>query len=461
MKAWEKFLERQEKSLGKKIVDQWLRPLQVLRYDACNLYLNASDPFHAEWFEEHIRKVVEQELFNNNNKRIKVHLLVNHLEPHGPVKKKSISKNEEPAIELKMDELDPSMTFDSFISTQNNLLPLKLLTKISNYDTVSKKIIPVEKELPGFNPIYLYGAEGTGKTHLLHATAHALKDQGLRVRYVRSSTFTEHVVNSIRAQQMPEFREIYRNIDVLIIDKVEHFARKNATQEELFHTFNTLHLEGKQIILSGNCPPLELKQIEPRLVSRFEWGIVLPLEPLDEESLHDLLIRKTKLAGITLPSKTESFLVSSFHGNTSSIVRAIEAISLRSHMQSKKPSASATLNVPQVKELLKDLLKEEERSSIKPEEIVEAVAEYFEMETDDIFSKAQARAVSFPRHIAMYLCKDKLKMPYTHIGRFFSRDHSTIMTNIAQIQKLLNECDPEVENVIHSVTKKINQRILV
>ncbi|MEX2304978.1 MAG: helix-turn-helix domain-containing protein, partial [Waddliaceae bacterium] len=230
-----------------------------------------------------------------------------------------------------------------------------------------------------------------------------------------------------------------------------------ATQEELFHTFNTLHLEGKQIILSGNCPPLELKQIEPRLISRFEWGIVLPLEPLDEESLHHLLLRKTKQVGIELPSKTENFLVSSFHGNASSIVRAIDAISLRSHMQSQKAKASATLNVPQVKELLKDLLKEEERSSIKPEQIVDAVAAFFEIESQEIFSKSQARAVSFPRHIAMYLCKDKLKMPYTHIGRFFSRDHSTIMTNIAQIQKSLDDCDPELENIIHAVTKIINQ----
>jgi chromosomal replication initiator protein len=265
MRAWDEFLAQQEKELGSEIVEKWLRPLKVVRFDACNLYLEAGDSFKALWFEEHLRHKVQNKLFNNNHKQIKVHIQVNSQVNPEVKKKKKETVSIQQSFSLKFDEIDENANFDSYLTFQGNLLAHKLLA-----EACAKKN---ENSLT-FNPIYLFGRSGTGKTHLMMSAASALRTLGLRALYVRADTFTEHVVNAIRAAEMQMFRKAYRNVDALLIDDIEIFSRKSATQEELFHTFNTLHVEGKQIILSAKCPPNELKLIEPRLVSRFEWGIV-------------------------------------------------------------------------------------------------------------------------------------------------------------------------------------------
>ncbi|MFQ5729397.1 MAG: DnaA ATPase domain-containing protein, partial [Waddliaceae bacterium] len=197
MLAWENFLKEQEKELGAETVDRWLRTLKVLRYDACNLYLEAKDAFQVIWFEEHIRKKATSSLVNNNNKRIKVNIQVPS-KPQAPQVKNVENSNKNASqgsdFTITFDEPDPFCTFENFVPSDSNLLAYKLLCKITNYDPISGKIIPSEKELAAFNPIYLFGGEGSGKTHLLTATAHALTSRELRVMHIRAETFTEHVV---------------------------------------------------------------------------------------------------------------------------------------------------------------------------------------------------------------------------------------------------------------------------
>ncbi|PJD95366.1 MAG: chromosomal replication initiation protein [Parachlamydia sp.] len=460
MRAWDEFLILQEAEIGIETVHKWLRSLKVLRYDACNLYLQAKDYFQVMWFEEHMRQKACAKLFNNNNKRIKIHISTNSTDkskhPKGKGKEKEAQENLSPKFSLTFDQVDPNCTLDQFVISEGNLLAHKLLCKITGFDAVSKTFIPQTSDLAAFNPIYLYGKEGTGKTHLLMATADALRKQGLMAIYSKAETFTEHVVSAIRSGEMSVFRQAYRNIDVLLIDDVHVFSRKGATQEELFHTFNTLHLSGKQILLSSHCLPSDLQLIEPRLVSRFEWGIVLPLEPLNSTEKQEMLSRKAQAFNYPLNPKIAQFLLETFTSSTKALTRALEALILRSHLNQKSGKfAYPTPTLPQVKQYLLDLIAEEERTVLTPQKIVQAVAEFYGIRSEDILGKAQSRECALPRQIAMFLCRNQLKIPYMKIGDLFSRDHSTVMSSVKLIHKGIDEDKTDLSGSVSAILKKL------
>ncbi|MGA8164688.1 MAG: DnaA/Hda family protein [Waddliaceae bacterium] len=459
MQAWENFLKKQENELGAETVDKWLRSLKIIRFDACNLYLEAKDFFHVMWFEEHIRKKVLKSLVNNNKHQIKVHLTT-HENGSSPSKKKVYKQKTSLSFPVSFpiifDELDPHCTLENTIASENQLLAYKLLCKITNYDPISATIIPVENHLAAFNPIFLFGDEGTGKSHLLMAATHALRSCGFNVIYARAETFTKHVVSAIRGGEMSTFRQTYRNTDVLLIDDVQFFSRKSATQEELFHTFNALHLSGKQMIFSADCAPGELLYIEPRLVSRFEWGIVLPLSPLSQEEIGKLLEKKIEAMNIQLHPTIQEFLLSTFL-TSRSLTQAIEALALRHYLkQQQENSPSSPLTLQTAKELLMDMIKKEKDTTLTSEKIIDTVSDYFGVSSGDIVGKKQTRNFTLPRYISMYLCREKLKASYTSLGKLFFRNHSTIMTGIKQIKEGIENNDKEITGPFCSIEKKLN-----
>jgi chromosomal replication initiator protein len=455
MQAWKTFIDQQEEQLGKETVDKWLRSLKVTHFDACNLYLEADNSFQALWFEEHIRPKILK-LHNNNKRPIKVHLALDHAAAPKP-KNRPSKKNQlppaKPAFTLAFDSLDPQNRFDNFVLSEGSQFSFKLLSQICGYKTENA---PAERF--SFNPIYLYGHAGTGKTHLLMAAAAAFREQGSQVAYVHAQTFTDHLVSAIRAAEMSAFRQTYRTSDVLVIDDVHVLSRKGATQEEFFHTFNTLHLSGKQIILSANVAPKELQQIEPRLVSRFEWGIVLPLESPSKETCEQILKKKAEALQFPLHPKVGQFLLEAFP-SPHSLSKAFNALVLRSHLkQNTPPSAkngSLQLTVVSAKQLLTDLLKEEERSALTPERVVKNVAEFFGIRPDDILGTSQTRDCVLPRQISMHFCRYALKMAYAKIGALFSKDHSTVMSSVKLIQKALEAEDKEVQHACSSISKAL------
>ncbi len=419
MKQWDEFLRRQTEELGSDVADKWLHSLKVVNFDACNLYLEGKDLFHLEWFEEHIRKKLP-DLKNENQKLIKVHLRV-----HG-VEKKRRTQEEILEFQLEFETLDPYAKLENYIPAKSNEIPF----------TYIKELGPTV-----YNPLYLYGKSGTGKTHLLMGIAHKFRELGKKVIYVNAQVFTNHLVKAIRMGMMQNFRNSYRCADLLIIDDVHLFANRNATQEEIFHTFNYLHGEKKQIILSANCAPQLLSEIEPRLVSRFEWGITLHLEK--QENLKEVLLKKAELLGFPLTEELTYFLLENFH-SIKSQQKALMTLILGSHLQKTTHPTK----------LLKENLEEEIKNKLTSEKIVQQAAIYYGIRPADILGKSQSQECSLPRQITMYLCRKELSLPYQKIGKLFSRDHSTVMTSIKQIIKKIEAGDSEIIGSVETILKE-------
>jgi len=411
MREWDQFLSLIEKELGILVVNQWLRPLTVVHFDAGNLYLSAQDPMQTAWFEEHIRPRLKKGFFNENGRPIKV-----HLEPLTG-KKKEIAAQ---PIVFSPDPVDPACTFSTFITSSGNLLAYKLM------------------EAPPYNPLFIFGPKGSGKTHLLMGAAQEFAKEKKRVFYAHANTFTNHVVQAIRLGHMPEFRSIYRNIDVLLIDNIEMLGNRDATQEEFFHTFNTLHTLGKQIILASAVPPSKLTDIESRLISRFEWGIAVGMERVETRQI---LAAKAKIWKIPLSEKMEDFLLSKFPSDP---IMALQALTLR--LQGNAPPT-----VEAASTILKDLLQRESDKAVTPEKVVKTLSEHFGVKSEDLVGKSQMREFALPRQIAMYLCREALKMPFKTIGKFFGRDHSTVMSSVKQIQKEIDAKNPDILQAVDAL----------
>lgn len=474
MQAWSDFLQSLEDQLGAKTVQRWLHPLKVMRFDACNLYLEAKDSFHALWFEEHIRDKVSRELVNHSGKPIKVHLSVaeskgkeqkNDKKDKGGKELPSAGKAAMPKgpgpFSLGFEALHPHATLEHFAPTSATLLPFKLLCHTAGCNPATGQYdIAAAPELGAFNPIYVYGPKGTGKTHLLMGITEALRRHGIQSLYVRAATFTEHFVAAIRAGQMNAFRHAYRTNDVLIIDDAQTFCGKAATQEELFHTFNTLHVANRQIILSANCAPSELHQVEPRLISRFEWGITLPIPFLEIKQLRTILQKKMETLHFPLHPSVVEFLLEAFVDSTS-LVQALEALILRSHLQKQGGVhlSSTQVTLSQAKYYLNDLLRSYAEQSLTPEKILGAVGQTFGIKRDDIMGKGKSREYVLARQLAMYLCRMRLKLPFKKIGEFFNKDHSTVMASVKLIQQGLDENLEGICSAYHSLSRHLQQQV--
>lgn len=426
MKAWEDFLQAQVKNLGSEAVEKWAKSLKVASFDAGNLYLEAQDSFQLNWFEEHLRPQIVRFFRNNNQRLIKVHVTLSG--SHSP-KEKKVWK---PVLDLSQDHLNPACLLETYFPGTTNLASFALLKE------------SLEKSL--YTPIYLHGPSDAGKTHLLMASFVFLTAQKKRCFYVTANTLTQHIVAAMRTGGMQKLRDLYRQHDVLLIDDVHQLAHRSATQEELFHTFNTLHVAGKQIILAGRTLPSLLEGIEPRLTSRFEWGLVLPLltlTPQEQKEYFDSQVREKKL---TLSKEIEQFLLGNL-SSVKSIQSALETLTLR--------KGKNEITLPLIQKWIEPLLEDQKRRALTPEKIIQATGKVFEIPATDILGRSQNQDCSLPRQVAIYLCRTMLKMPYLKIAKVFSRDHSTVMTSFKIVEKKIGEHDNVTLSTINSIKLKL------
>ena len=342
-----------------------------------------------------------------------------------------------PAIETDLVEnsLNPKYTFEKFVVGTSN--QFAHAAAMGAADTPGKS----------YNPLFLYGGTGLGKTHLMHAIGHSIKDRNrhLRVAYVTSEKFMNELINAIRYDKTDAFREKYRSIDVLLMDDVQFFAGKERTQEEFFHTFNTLHNNQKQIVISSDCPPREIPTLEERLHSRFEWGLIADIEPPDLETKVAILKRKADMDGIDLTDEIAIFIASKIKSNVreleGSLLRLVAIASLRGVPISKMVAQEA----------MKNIIESERAEGLTMERIARTVAAHYQMSVDELKSKSNSRAIAMPRQVAMYLCKRLTRHSYPEIGREFGgKHHTTVMHSFEKIENL-TKTDRVFHNTISSL----------
>jgi chromosomal replication initiator protein len=310
-------------------------------------------------------------------------------------------------------------------------------------------------EAPGktYNPLYIYGGVGLGKTHLMHACGQAIKNRnpGLRLCYLSSEKFMNELINAIRYDRTQSFRERYRSVDVLLIDDVQFMAGKERTQEEFFHTFNSLYEQQKQIVISSDCPPREIPTLEERLHSRFEWGLIADIEPPDLETKVAILKRKAEALGVIVPDDVSLFIAGRVKNNVreleGSLVRIVAISSLR--------------GVPITKALAQDAIRnitsEAEANVITIQKVQRAVADSYRLRVDELVSKSNARRFALPRQVAMYLCKQLTKHSYPEIGRAFGgKHHTTVIHSFEKIQSLMTH-DQQIQKVVNEVTELLSK----
>lgn len=292
-------------------------------------------------------------------------------------------------------------------------------------------------EAPGktYNPLYLYGGVGLGKTHLMHACGHAIKQRNphLRLSYLSSERFMNELINAIRYDKTQSFREKYRSVDVLLIDDIQFMAGKERTQEEFFHTFNSLYEQQKQIVISSDCPPREIPTLEERLHSRFEWGLIADIEPPDLETKIAILKRKAETMGFSIPDDVALFIASRVKNNVreleGSLVRLVAISSLRGIPISQEIARDAIRNIAN----------EDETGAITIPQIQKTVAATYKITIEQMVSKNNSRQFAFPRQVAMYLCKRLTNHSYPEIGRAFGgKHHTTVIHSFEKIQALIS-----------------------
>lgn len=451
MKEWEQFLAQQVESLGQETVDKWLKTLFVCRFDARNLHLEAADSFQQLWFEEHIRPRLKQELRNGNNRPIQVHLTLAGSQADSQLERRELAgqlgQKNSSSLQIHFEDLDPHATFETFLEEKENQLPLQLLKGLA---------LGTEAETELFNPIYLYGGDGSGKSHLLMACCAKLRERGHKALYVRAQTFTHHVVQAMRYGEMSLFRNSYRNVEVLLIDDVDYLSGKLATQEEFFHTFNTLHMEGHQLILAAPVPPGDLEAIEPRLTSRFEWGIVLQLTPLSSEQLSKLLLSKMAQLQLQLSSEAQHFLLDHF-SSSSGLTKALELLALRLQIDPQmRRDGGASLTSHQLHSCLAELIAGEQGELLTFQKLLHATAQRYGIPSEEITGEDQRRECVQARYLLCFLARRHLKLPYEKIGHQIHRHHSSIISGVRKIDQQLKRQEPNLMAALGDVERALS-----
>jgi chromosomal replication initiator protein len=475
-RLWSDLLNAVEKRLNRQSFETWFRPI---RFEGCDnseqvLHLRAPNQVVKDWVSSNYSEVIDESLEELNLSEYHVDWMIE--DDEAQVAKKIEETDDSGSNTYSLPETATS-NGKSKTSSLFSLLEAAESDGLTPGATTFVDIEPIElslnpkytfqtfvvgscnqfahaaslavAEAPGktYNPLYIYGGVGLGKTHLMHAAGHAIKERNrhLRLSYISAEKFMNELINAIRYDKAQTFREKYRSIDVMLMDDIQFMAGKERTQEEFFHTFNALYDGQKQIVISSDCPPREIPTLEERLHSRFEWGLIADMEPPDLETKVAILKRKADLDGVSLPDDVAFFIASKVKSNIreleGSLVRLVAISSLRGLPISKMLAQDAIRNIAE----------DDQPAGITIDQIQQVVASHYRLRVDELTSKNNARQIAVPRQVAMYLCKRLTKHSFPEIGREFGgKHHTTVIHSVEKIEALVLK-----DQIFHRVVSEL------
>ncbi|MFC2948769.1 chromosomal replication initiator protein DnaA [Virgibacillus sediminis] len=421
---WVATLEKIEEKISKPSFDTWLKNTNAEKIEENTLVISAPNEFARDWLENQYTNLISNILEEITGTRLTTKFII----------PESVSHDEEP-------EAEPKPTTDA---ANNGDVPKSMLNSKYTFDTFvigagnrfahAASLAVAEAPAKAYNPLFIYGGVGLGKTHLMNAIGHYVRehDPNAKVVYLSSEKFTNEFINAIMDNKTINFRNKYRNVDVLLIDDIQFIAGKESTQEEFFHTFNTLHEESKQIIISSDRPPKEIPTLEDRLRSRFEWGLITDITPPDLETRIAILTKKAKAEGLDIPNEVMLYIANQIDTNIRELEGALIRVVAYSSLVNQDIDASLAADA------LKDIIPSSKPKVITINSIMEAVGEKYNVRLEDFIAKKRTKSIAFPRQIAMYLSREMTDYSLPKIGEEFGgRDHTTVIHAHEKIAKML------------------------
>ena len=441
---WDEVLGRIETKVNNYSYHTWFRHTSLLRDTGSSLLIRVVDPMAVEWMNKHYAGVIAEALAEVGRPGVTFSFIPEGSEPI-PSATISDADNHHDAGEAvasgetsEIGGLSPRYSFETFIVGASNQFAHAACRAVAEAPSRS------------YNPLFLYGGVGLGKTHLMHAIGHYVLTHslGLKLTYISAERFMNEVINAIRYDRILEFRERYRGVDILLVDDIQFIVGKERTQTEFFHTFNALHDAQKQIVLSSDCPPHRISELEERLRSRFEWGLIADIQPPDLETKIAILNRKADAEGVFLPDDVALFIA----GRIKSNIRELEGSLIRLLAYASLTGRDVSMSLAQ--EVLRDVLRQDERA-ITIDMIQKFVAEYYQLKLLELKSRNNSKSVAMPRQVAMYLCKSLTNASLPEIGKSFGgKHHSTVIHSIRKVEDLRRR-DQSFNSLIHSLLESI------
>jgi len=446
---WNQVIDLIEKSLSKQNFDTWIRPLRFLGIEEDVFRLGVPNRFFKDWITDHYLDLIRNSVKTVQGKELVVEISIHHGKMKGdnppqaasPAEGKRVPENERRLKQVNP-SLNPNYSFERFVVGP------------SNQFAHATSVAVAEKPAKNYNPLFIYGGVGLGKTHLLNAIGlHTINlYPHMNVLYISAEAFMNEMINCIRYDKMQSFRDKYRNIDCLLMDDIQFIAGKERTQEEFFHTFNSLHDTGKQIVVTSDKFPKEIPNLEDRLRSRFEWGLIADIQPPETETKVAIIKKKTQENNIDLPDSVAYYIASHSESN----IREIEGFLLR--IVAYASLKERPIDTDLVREVLKNMIRRTSRNDLSIDEIVKAVAAKTGVKVSDIKSPKKNKQIALSRQIAMYLARKITEASFPDIGeKIGGRDHSTVIHACHKMEKV-RETDPGVKRLMDEIEDLLRSR---
>ncbi|PAE17628.1 chromosomal replication initiation protein DnaA [Virgibacillus sp. 7505] len=439
---WKKTLQAIEKRISKPSFDTWLKNTQAYALEEDTLVIEAPNEFARDWLESSYSSLIGDTLYEVTGNRLQTKFIIPEFQQEEEVIRQPMPKKaavKDTLAESPKSMLNSKYTFDTFVIGSGNRF------------AHAASLAVAEAPAKAYNPLFIYGGVGLGKTHLMHGIGHYVLDHNpnAKVVYLSSEKFTNEFINAIRDNKTAEFRAKYRNIDVLLIDDIQFLAGKEQTQEEFFHTFNALHEENKQIIISSDRPPKEIPTLEDRLRSRFEWGLITDITPPDLETRIAILRKKAKAEGLDIPNEVMLYIANQIDTNIRELEGALIRVVAYSSLINSDIDASLAADA------LKNIIPSSKPKVITIHAIQEQVGERYNVRLEEFTAKKRTKAIAFPRQIAMFLSRELTDFSLPKIGEEFGgRDHTTVIHAHEKISKLLS-VDQDLQRDIDELKERL------